>query len=285
MKKYLLVAIAATLLLVSCDKTKKEAAQFGIAFQAAVDSHNLDSIKSLYPKVSAADSIVFKYVADSLTVEKKGDTIVANYGNGILFTLLKGDDGKLKALSSHNLFYYEKSALNLAKALGQFVPDFDDHKNSLQMHDRIFEESCYDPTYYPIGYRFEVTDVSNPKGDEYANFTQVYGEVPDEPISDVLSGEMRVRGKIAGKNIAGTYSFDKDTNVFYGEYGYSGLTSGVNVFGQLRTDNKMVAVEEDDYSNYTGSYKGMVKGNKFIGTMTNSRGNSYDFEIEFTPIR
>lgn len=140
MKKFLFVLSLSCLLLVSCNQKEKKAGEMLQQLKAAVDSKNMETIKSLYPAVTDADSLVTDFIIDSFKYEVVNDTLVANDDSGHAFYFFGEDDKDLKIVNSKGIFCYPDYKMKFAKGTGQYKEGLLDVELSKRMNDNSFAD-------------------------------------------------------------------------------------------------------------------------------------------------
>lgn len=141
MKKIILFASAA-LLLVACSKNSNdEVREFAVDFAKKVSKNQLDSVRIMYPDAANCDSLALSFMEDNIKAtetETKG-TFTVDFGSGANATIVRSEDGKMVITSSHGLFAYPADFMDFAQKTGQYDPKLTDVENGARMADKGFK--------------------------------------------------------------------------------------------------------------------------------------------------
>lgn len=142
-RQILLLAAVGGLFLSSCSHDKKatpedEVRRYGKYFVEKLSANQLDSLKSSYPDLSAADSVM-KIQSDTILVADKGSgKYDVTLAEGITLKVSRADDGKISVTESHGLFAFPADKLATAKKTGLWDASLTDKQLSERMKDDGF---------------------------------------------------------------------------------------------------------------------------------------------------
>ena len=142
-RQILLLAAVGGLFLSSCSHDKKaspedEVRRYGKYFVEKLSANQLDSLKSSYPDLLAADSVM-KIQSDTILVADNGSSKYdVTLAEGITLKVSRADDGKISVTESHGLFAFPADKLATAKKTGLWDASLTDKQLSERMKDDGF---------------------------------------------------------------------------------------------------------------------------------------------------
>lgn len=142
-RQILLLATVGGLFLSSCSHDKKatpedEVRRYGKYFVEKLSANQLDSLKSSYPDLLAADSVM-KIQSDTILVADNGSSKYdVTLAEGITLKVSRADDGKISVTESHGLFAFPADKLATAKKTGLWYASLTDKQLSERMKDDGF---------------------------------------------------------------------------------------------------------------------------------------------------
>ncbi|MBR4919696.1 MAG: hypothetical protein IKZ62_00025 [Prevotella sp.] len=122
----------------SCDRDKSKVIEFAEQFSSALANKDTAAIIKMYPDAIKADSVCFTYVPDSISIEKKDNTMKVKFGNNREVVMKESDDKKLSIISSKGIIYYDPMLINFAKKVGWIEDGFTDNLLLDRFSDTLF---------------------------------------------------------------------------------------------------------------------------------------------------
>lgn len=134
-----LIAITA---MTSCSGKKSspedEVRDFGKHFVEKISANQLDSVKSAYPDILLADSIVPVQNDTVMVVETGLGQYDVTLKEGVILKVTRSEDGNINVIESRGLFAYPEDRMNIAKKTGMWEENISDAKLAERMKDEDF---------------------------------------------------------------------------------------------------------------------------------------------------
>lgn len=136
--------LAIGLLIISCSGEKKitpqeEVRNYGKYFVEKLSANQLDSLKSTYPDIAIADSIVPLKSDTVIVVETTPGHYRLTLAEGVDLTANRADDGTISITGSKGLFAFPEEKVDLAKKTGMW----DDNLSDAQLNERMKDEEFF----------------------------------------------------------------------------------------------------------------------------------------------
>lgn len=157
-------------LIVSCGKKatpEDEVRNYGKYFVEKLNAGQLDSLKSSYPDISKADSIVSLQSDTIIVKESAPGQFEIVLMDGVTLTVVRADDGSISVAESKGLFVFPEDKVSLSKQTGMWDDKLSDTQLSERMKDEEFFKYIQDQIKNKTSNIITVTKLTWPK--EYAN--------------------------------------------------------------------------------------------------------------------
>lgn len=134
--------LAIILLLSSCGSGKpapeEEVRVYGKYFVEKLASNQLDSLKSSYPDITAADSIAAFKSDTILVTETSQGKYDVKLAEGVVLKATRSEDGVIQVTSSKGVFTFRSDLVDLARKTGMWQDSLSDKQLSERMKDEEF---------------------------------------------------------------------------------------------------------------------------------------------------
>ena len=166
MKQFHFIAaiLLTTILLCSCDSGDK-VEKFVKLYATAVANGDKNTIESLYPGSTTADSLVGTFPLESIEVTDQDSIYFVKLSDGIDMKIKKNGDN-LMIVESHGLFAYPEHLLSFAKKTGQWKDGLNDLEQAKRMADHGLEEYLYETFNQKIKDGLRIKETGS-YGDDY----------------------------------------------------------------------------------------------------------------------
>ena len=157
---------------------EEEVRNYGKYFVEKLNANQLDSLKTSYPDISNADSII-PFKSDSImVVETTPGHYTLTLAEGITLKLDRSEDGKITVSESKGLFAFPEDKVEVAKKTGIW----DDKFSDAQLNERMKDEGFFQ--YIQNQIKKKTSNILSVKGDaELGVFNQYIVNNTDQQIS------------------------------------------------------------------------------------------------------
>ena len=224
-------------MIVSCEKKatpEEEVRNYGEYFVEKVNANQLDSLKSSYPAIAKADSIVSVKSDTIMVMESTPGQYDMTLAEGITLKVSRSDDGSISVTESKGLFAFPADKVDIAKKTGMW----DDNLSDAQLNERMKDEEFFkyiqdqnkkktsniikigkfietpaevwDPSNDGIGYQILINQTNTPiSGSEYTIIKERYaggaGADPSEWIESSKGQDLDANSTIRIKSWQGMH--------------------------------------------------------------------------------